>query len=406
MSALLLSLLASASWERPIGVAQPGRVAVVIDKPLYAEARADLADLRVVDDQGRLAPYLIERTASAAVSPLQPALLNREFDKGRVESVTLDFGGAVKKHALQLSLSGNNFRRHVSVEGSDDARAWSTLTDDAYVFAVPGVPAARFETVRFPENDHRYLRVRVDYDEAETRRVEIRSVLGLTGPRRVASTSVLKPRLTRVEDPDRQETQLVLDLGVRAQPFEEIRLETSAPSFFRAASVEARRDSTPAPNGQTPDPVRWVSLGDAAVYRYTEHGRVREQLSIVLQGRERAVRVRLHNRDDQPLPITGATIVVPIERVLFEAQAGRNYRLQYGDAGGVAPSFDLTRTAGDPAAWGASASVAGLGPARPLAPGQDTRPWTERHPRLLWIGLLAVVAALGSITWRALSTAG
>jgi len=115
--------------------------------------------------------------------------------------------------------------------------------------------------------------------------------------------------------------------------------------------------------------------------------------------------VRRHNRDDQPLPITGATIVVPIERVLFEAQPGRNYRLQYGDAGGVAPSFDLTRTAGDPAAWGASASVAGLGPARPLAPGQDARPWTERHPRLLWIGLLAVVAALGSVTWRALRVA-
>ena len=336
---------------------------------------------------------------------MQPALLNREFEKGRSESVTLDFGGAVKKHALQLSLSGDNFRRHVSVEGSDDGRAWSTLTDDAYVFAVPGIPASRFETVRFPENDRRYLRVRVDYDEADTRRVEIRSVLGLTGPQRVASTSILKPRLTRIEDPDHHETQLVLDLGVRAQPFEEIRLETSAPSFFRAASVEARRDSTPRLAGQTPEPVRWVSLGDACVYRYTEHGRVREQLSIVLQGRERAVRVRLRNRDDQPLAITGATVVVPVERVLFEAQAGRSYRLQYGDATAVAPSFDLTRTAGDPAAWGAAASVVALGSARPLAPGQDTRPWTERHPRLLWIGLLAVVGALGSITWRALRTA-
>lgn len=402
MSALLLLLLASASKERPIAAAQPGRVAVVIDGPLYAEARADLADLRVVDDQGRLVPYLVERTTSAAVSSLQPALLNREFEKGRAESVTLDFGGAVKKHALQLSLSGNNFRRHVTVEASDDGRSWSTLTDDAYVFAVPGVPAARFETVRFPENDHRYLRVRVDYDEAETQRVEIVSVLGLRGPQRVGSSSVLKPRLTRIEDPDHHETQLVLDLGVRAQPFEEIRLEIGAPSFFRAASVEARRGSPP---GQTPEPIRWVRLGDAAVYRYPEHGRVREQLSIVLQGRERAVRVRLHNRDDQPLPITGATIVVPVERVLFEAQAGRSYRLQYGDAAGVAPSFDLTRTAGDPAAWGASASVAGLGLPRPLAPGQDTRPWTERHPRLLWIGLLAVVVALGSVTWRALRSA-
>jgi len=405
MSALLLLVLASAGWQRPIEVAQPGRVAVTIDGPLYAEARVDLADLRVVDDQGRLVPFLIERTTSITPTPLQPALLNREFEKGRSESVTLDFGGATKKYALQLSLSGDNFRRHVRVEASDDARAWSTLTDDAYVFAVPGIPPSRFETVRFPENDRRYLRVRVDYAEAETRRVEIQSVLGLAGTQRVASTRILKPRLTRVEDPERHETQLVLDLGVRAQPFEEIRLETDAPSFFRATIVEARRDSSPAQPGQTPEPVRWVRLGDAAVYRYTEHGRVREQLGIMLKGRERAVRVRLRNRDDQPLPITGASVVVPVERLLFEAQAGRGYRLQYGDATRGAPSFDLTRTAGDPAAWGVAASVAGLGPARPLAPGQDTRPWTERHPRLLWIGLVAVVGALGSITWGALRSA-
>jgi hypothetical protein len=402
VSALLLVLFASATWEQPIEVSQPGRLAVVIDRHVYAKARPDLADLRVVDESGRLVAYLLERTSTVAISPLQPAPLNREFEKGRSESVTLDFGGVVKKHALQLRLSGDNFRRHVSVEGSDDGRSWSTLTEDAYVFAVPGVPAARFETVRFPENDRRYLRVRVEYDEPGTRRIEILSVLGLAGPQRVASTSLLRPRLTRIEDPGRHETQVVLDLAVRAQPFEEFRLEIDAASFFRAVSVEGRRDPAPAAAGQLPEPLRWAALGEAAVYRYTEHGRVREQLGIVLQGRERAVRLRLHNRDDQPLAISSVSVLVPIERVLFEAHSGRSYRLQYGAPNATAPSFDLARTAGDPASWGASASVVGLGAARPIAPGQDTRPWTERHPRLLWIGLVAVVAALGSITWRAL----
>jgi hypothetical protein len=402
MSGLLLVLLVSASWERPLEVSQPGRVAVVIDRHVYAEARADLADLRVVDDSGRLVPYLLERTSTAAVSPLQPTLLNREFEKGRSESVTLDFGGAVKKHALRLSLSGDNFRRHVGVEASDDGRVWSTLSDDAYVFAVPGVPPSRFETVRFPENDRRYLRVRVEYDEADTRRVEILSVLGLAGPQRVARLSELRPRLTRIEDPERHETQVVLDLGVRAQPFEEFRLEISAPSFFRAVSVEGRRDPVPTAAGEPPQPVHWVGLGEAAVYRYAEHGRVREQLGIVLQGRERAVRLRLRNRDDQPLVVSAVAVLIPIERVLFEAETGRSYRLQYGAPNATVPSFDLARTAGDAATWGASASVVRLGPARPLAPGQDTRPWTERYPRLLWIGLVAAVAALGSITWSAL----
>lgn len=404
MSALLLVLVASASWEQAIEVSQPGRAAVVIDSHVYAQARTDLADLRVVDERGALVPYLIERTTTAVVSPLQPALLNREFEPARSESVTLDFERAVKKHALQLRLSGDNFRRHVRVEGSDDGRSWSTLTDAAYVFAVPGVPASRFEMVRFPENDRRFLRLRVEYDEPGARRIQILSVQGLASPQRVASTSLLRPRLTRIEDPERHETHLVLDLGVRAQPFEEIRLEIDAGSFFRVATVEGRRDPTPVA-GRPLEPVRWAWLGEAAVYRYVEHGRAREQLGIVLQGRERAVRLRLRNRDDQPLRIEQVSVVVPIERLLFEAESGRRYRLQYGASTATAPSFDLARTAGDPATWGASASLVRLGPARPLAPGQDTRPWTERYPRLLWIGLVAVVAALGSLTWRALRAA-
>jgi len=31
---------------------------------------------------------------------------------------------------------------------------------------------------------------------------------------------------------------------------------------------------------------------------------------------------------------------------------------------------------------------------------QDMRPYTERHPELLWVGLLAVIGVLGSMALR------
>jgi hypothetical protein len=72
-------------------------------------------------------------------------------------------------------------------------------------------------------------------------------------------------------------------------------------------------------------------------------------------------------------------------------------------AGGAPPAHRrpvLARTVGDPAAWAATALPARLGPplARP-APAPSL-PWTERHPALLWAGLVAVVAGLGALTWR------
>lgn len=401
----LVLALAAATWERPVESIQAGRTAIVLDRHVHAEARPDLQDLRVVDEQGRLVPFLLEQATIAADTRLEGAVLNREFVAGRTESLTVDFGAAIRKTAIVLSLSGDNFRRRVSVEGSDDGHTFWALVDDAYVFAVPGNPPARFETVRFPENDRRYLRVTVHRGDGDRKRFEILSVSAVAAPRRVARTETLQPALSRFEDPERHETQLILDLGGRAQPFETIRLDVADASFFRGVVVEARRDDVAPRSDGEPRAARWAGLGEAAVYRYTENGQLREQATIVVAGRERALRLRIANRDDQPLQIRSASVEVPIERVLFEALPGQGYRLRYGGAPGAAPQFDLSRTAGDPASYGVNAVEARLGPPRAVAEGADTRPWTERHPRLLWAGLLLVVAALGAVTFRALRAA-
>jgi hypothetical protein len=94
---------------------------------------------------------------------------------------------------------------------------------------------------------------------------------------------------------------------------------------------------------------------------------------------------------------------VPVEQLLFVAAEPGRHRLTYGSASREAPSYDLACTAGDLGEWAETARSARLGPPRRLAPaGGEERPWTERHPSLLWVGLVAVVAALGALIYRAL----
>ena len=121
---------------------------------------------------------------------------------------------------------------------------------------------------------------------------------------------------------------------------------------------------------------------------------------MAVAGRERALRVRLRNRDDRPLDVRTARVRVPVERVVFEAAGSRTYRLVYGSTE-APPEFDLARTVGDVGAWAAGAREAPLGaPRRLAAAAGEEVPWTERHPALLWAGLVAVVVALGALTWR------
>ena len=181
-AALLIGVTAPAAdpprgaFERTVAVARPGRVVITLDRDVYERARRDLGDLRVFDDGQRQVPYLIEAAREAVeAGPRRPHVLNRSFVREKSSSLTLDFGAPVLKSELALSLSGDNFRRRVAVEGRNKHEAaWETLTDGAYVFAVPPPWAARYETVPLPENNFQFLRVTVFDGPDDTEPVDIR----------------------------------------------------------------------------------------------------------------------------------------------------------------------------------------------------------------------------------------
>jgi hypothetical protein len=174
--------------------------------------------------------------------------------------------------------------------------------------------------------------------------------------------------------------------------------------FFRGVTLEARPDPIPsAPAGTLPPP--WRVLGECAIYRYEESGRMVEGLRIELPGRERTLRLRIHNRDDAPLEIRGVSVGVPVERLAFEASPEKRYRLRYGAPGLGAPAYDLPRTVGDVALWTATAAEGTLQMPVRVPRASEQPAWTDRHPALLWAGLIATVLVLGLVTRRALRAA-
>ena len=405
LGALLLAASpAPPAFARAIETAVPGRVAIVLDREVYEGARRDLGDLRVVTDDGAFVPYWLERGEGRVAARREALIRNRGFVRGKTATATLDFGASVRKRELVIESSGDSFRRRVMVEGSADGQSWLTLTDAAYLFAVSGAEAARYEKVALPENDYRYLRVTLFRDPDDPERIEIEGAWVGTEVHTWREEAII-PVMTRAEDGERRETVLSLDLGARHRPVVGVVVQAEDPRFFRGVVVEARRDPPPPAPGQGPRPVEWVRLGEGALYRYPEGGKTCEALRLGVSGRERMLRLRIRNRDDRPLSIRGVTVMTPVERVVFEAAPGKRYRLAYGSADMSAPDYDLGRTIEDPQAWADAASPARLGPVARLASASPSLPWTERYPALLWVGLLAVVTALGAVTWRALKAA-
>jgi hypothetical protein len=105
--------------------------------------------------------------------------------------------------------------------------------------------------------------------------------------------------------------------------------------------------------------------------------------------------VAVKNGNDQPLPIRAVQLEMRQRTVCFEVRSGNTYTLRYGDVALHAPVYDFARLyTGERLPM-----VAVLGP-EALNPEfrarADDRPYSERHPEVLWIALLAVVAALGA----------
>jgi hypothetical protein len=106
------------------------------------------------------------------------------------------------------------------------------------------------------------------------------------------------------------------------------------------------------------------------------------------------VTVAVRNGNDKPLPIRAIRLEMRQRKVCFDAAAGSSYTLRYGDAALEAPVYDYGHFFHAEAAGTAALGHETIN--AQWSAREDQRPYTERHPEIIWIVLIAVVAVLGA----------
>jgi hypothetical protein len=116
------------------------------------------------------------------------------------------------------------------------------------------------------------------------------------------------------------------------------------------------------------------------------------------------IKVAIENGDDPPLRLSSARLQQLERRLYFDPPAAAPLTLYYGDEKLEPPVYDyaklflLAKDATPAQLGGEEANSAYTG--RP-----DERQWTERHPAVLWIAIVAAVLILGAIALRSMKTA-
>lgn len=376
---------------------------------IYNSARADLGDIRLVDGRSAEVPYVLARPKDITERfRYAPAVINRSTSADGGAMVTLDFGKQVVKNCIEVTTAGDNFRRAVRIEGSNDNVEFFTVLAQAYVFAISRTN--RFDKIDLPTNDYRYLRIGVQPMAEEGRSPVIEHVRAFKAERKPAKRRLVEAiQLEHDEDEKNASSIYVYDLVYRRLPITEIELNVTDDSFYRYVTLEGRNAATRKVKIDSEDnrqrfrevQVRWEIIVADTIYRYTlPDGQKHEKLVLRVPSHRavyRYLKLAIRNYDDKPVAIESISARMIAHELVFAAEQNVGPTLYVGSESARAPGYDLGHIMTSPLQVRARmASLSGITDNPLFVPAKE-RPvaWTEKHKVLLLITMVAIALVLG-----------
>lgn len=325
--------LDTAAWKnrQSLPVPQAGVLKFALPPSTLGLARADLADLRLLDPAGHEVPFVF--TLPPPVVP--PAVrVPAEFRANLLDSATqllLATGTTAPLEAVTLATPAPHFLKSARLELSPDGATWETLDESAALFREFGAAHLRFDLHR---RTAAWLRITVD--DTRTRPVPFTgATLFLAGTTPPEPTAAIAARIVRREE-FAGESVLTLDLGGAHVPLAELAFDTPEPLFARPVTLSARELQGETTVDRT--------LGTGSIWRVSAEGvpaTARLDVPVNFTTPSRELLVHLVNGDSPPLPVTGVTARQRPRWLVFRAATPGTYALLTGNAEAAPPRYDL-----------------------------------------------------------------
>jgi hypothetical protein len=379
-------------YDRQIGTAgASGQHYAAVDETIWEHALPGLYDMRLYA-AGKEIPYARitmrsrRETEQRTVRLLEPGTL------GGKTLFLLDMEGISEYDRITLTLRARNYVAHARVEGQDDPHGtqWADLGTTT-LFDLSDEKLGHNSTLQIPVSTYKYLRVTVDG------LVKPSDVQSVTAGIERAQEAVWRDLSSEpVQTQEGKDT--VLSFAVPENiPVERVMLaiDPAQGNLDRGIEVQSDKGSM-------------IGVGEISrIHIQRNEGRIdvdQTWLSVSAESHGH-LRTIIHNGDDTPLRITWARLQQYERRLYFDCDAGASLELFYGDQKLSAPVYDYAKLFQiDPSAGQLHLSAEEANASYTGRP--DDRPWSERHPAVLWTAILAAVALLGRIAVRSIKTAG
>lgn len=391
--ASILLIVPSAShskYQRPVQASSVGQNYVALDETIWNHARRDLGDLRLAFGDTEVPYSFVVQRGSSEEQRTELSVLQQAQVEGKTQFL-IDMSGLAEYDHVQLKLATRNFVAHAKVEGADDthARSWAGL-GSTILYDLSKENLGSSTMLRLPHATYKYLRVTIDGP------VPPSDVQGATSQMAEQHPAVWHS-VSNAQNATQQDKDTVFTFGISENiPVDRVVLSVApAPStnFRRDVDIRDEKDN-------------WIGSGNIERIHMVRVGQKidSEQETVSFSGiGHPTIKVIVHNGDDRPLNFAGARLEQLERRIYFDSPGQAQLTLYYGDEKLNPPLYDyakLFQQSKSPLAATLGPESANAG----YAERPDERPWSERHPVVLWVAIIAAVLGLGAVALRSMRT--
>jgi len=391
--AIILAISASPSYfkyRRQVqSINSAGQYYIVVDEALWRHARPDLNDLRMYATEKEIPYKMTVETGRSETEQKQFRVLQPASIDGKTQFL-LDMSGVDEYDRIHLTLATKNFVAHARVEGQDDPHGtkWALLGTTT-LYDLSDERLGSNGTLQIPLSAFKFLKVTVD---SAVKPSDVKN--GTAGATRAQKAVWREVTSSSKLEQHGKETVITFDVPANT-PVERLTLDIDPAQSNFCRQIQIRGDKD--------EPYSTDQISRIHMLRNGQKVDVERTSIEPCRNCQRILKAVIQNGDDRPLKITGAHLQQWERRIYFDSEAGERAWVYYADEKLGAPEYDYAKLFQKSAAVQAVALDPEVNNAA-YVPRPDDRPWSDQHPALLWIAILAAVIILGTVALRSLKT--